>query len=76
MVFDNKKKLSRNLIASSKLIFLQKNNLIKLDSINIDKNKLNYKIKVSKKKCKLSKSSRLSNTIKELLKYILQIYNN
>jgi len=55
---------------------LQKNNLIKFNSININKNQLDYKVKVNKENYKFSKNSKLSNIAKELLKYILQIYSN
>ncbi len=70
------KKINRKSIASSKFVFLQKNNLTKFDSIDIGKNQSNYKIKVNKKNYKFSKSLELSNIAKKSLKHILQIYNN
>ena len=39
--------------------------------MDIDKNQLEYKVKVNKENYKFSKSSKLSNIVKELLKYIL-----
>ena len=44
--------------------------------IDIDKDQLNYKVKINKENCKFFKNSKLSNIVRKLLKYILQIYNN
>jgi len=68
--------LSRKSIASSKLIFLQKNNLTEFDSTDTGRNQSNYKIKINKENYKFSENLKLSDTAKKLLKYILQIYNS
>ncbi len=70
------KRTSRKPIASSKLVFLQKNNLTEFDSTDTGRNQSNYKIKINKKNYKFSESFELSDTAKKLLKHILQIYNS
>jgi len=68
--------LSRKLIANSKFVFLQKNNLTKFDLTDTDRNQSNYKIRINKENYKFSENLELSDTAKKLLKYILQIYNS
>ncbi len=68
--------MSRKLIANSKFVFLQKNNLTKFDLTDTDRNQSNYKIRINKENYKFSENLELSDTAKKLLKYILQIYNS
>ncbi len=70
------KRLNRKSIANSKLAFLQKNNLTEFDSTDTGRNQSNYKVRINKENYKFSESLELSDTAKELLKHVLQIYNS